>query len=247
MRQAALLVLLGCIAAAASGCGSDGPVISYQGYDGTAIVSRDGRTITVGGFGSCGSVDKAVARESAHKVALFVRTSTPRGIVPLCPNIVASLITAQQIRLRAPLGSRKLVDGRTARATPRISAELVLRPARLPREYHLAKLIPPKDEVLAQSADRAEWTQYYLPAHKASWLEIIQTAGKLPRSEMPPGGTHPIRVRGYPGHASRNVITWREDGLTDYIWMFGAQSPQGVQQLVTTHQLNAIAESAPGT
>jgi hypothetical protein len=47
------------------------------------------------------------------------------------------------------------------------------------------------------------------------------------------------------GYAGRNVITWREDGLTDYILMIGDQSPQNMPQLLTTRQLIAIADSAP--
>ena len=105
-----------------------------------------------------------------------------------------------------------------------------------------------RDRDRARTAGRpgpAECTQYYQPPNKANVLEIIQTAGKLSRSETPPGGGHPIRVRGHTGHASRNVITWREDGLTDYILMIGDQSPQDLPQLLTTQQLIAIAESAP--
>src|SRR5262249_23860106 len=57
----------------------------------------------------------------------------------------------------------------------------------------------------------AEYTQYYQPPNKTNVLEIIQTADKLSQSETPPNGGHPIRIRGHTGHASRNVITWRED------------------------------------
>ncbi|SRR6266567_468424 len=137
MRQVAALAVLGCIAAPSSGCGAvggtRGQVVSYQRYGGTAIVSTDGRPITVGQFGaSCPAKVKAVARESATRVALFLRFSTPRN-PPSCMPGAASIIPSQTIRLRAPLGSRKLVDGRNGRATAWISARLVLRPARLPR------------------------------------------------------------------------------------------------------------------
>jgi hypothetical protein len=43
------------------------------------------------------------------------------------------------------------------------------------------------------------------------------------------GGTL-IRVRGHPGHAS-NLITWREDGLTDYI-LIGEQNPRGAREIL---------------
>jgi hypothetical protein len=253
MRQLRIVTIAGCLAAVAGGCAvigcAGGQVVSYQGYGGTAIVSTDGRTITVGEFGasSCGATVKAVARESATRVALFLRFSTPRKTPTFCMHVgvAAGVITSQKIRLRAPLGSRKLVDGRTGRATAWISARLVLRPTRLPPGYRLAKLIPAADHAPAQSPGPPGCTQIYQSPKKDSWLEIIQTAGKLPRSETPPGGGHPIRVRGHPGHASRNVITWREDGLTDYIRMIGAQIPQDLPQLLTTQQLIAIAESAP--
>ena len=53
MRQVAALAVLACTAALSSGCGviggTGGQVVSYQGYGGTAIVSMDGRTITVVG------------------------------------------------------------------------------------------------------------------------------------------------------------------------------------------------------
>jgi hypothetical protein len=247
MRQVAAWAAFGCIAALSSGCGNGGCVVSYQRYGGTAIVSTDGRTITVGEFGSggCGATVKAVARESATRVALFLR-STPLN-PPACPNAAESLITSQKIRLRAPLGSRKLVDGRTGTATPWISARLVLRPTRLPRGYRPAGLIPAANLAWAQSPGPAGCTQYYQSPNKPNEvLEIIQTTGRLPRSEIPPGGRRPIRVRGHPGHASRNVITWREDGLTDYILMRGNLSPQDSPQLLTTQQLIAIADSALG-
>jgi hypothetical protein len=160
-------------------------------------------------------------------------------------GVAPSRIASQKIRLRAPLGSRRLVDGRTGRATAWISARLVLRPTHLPRGYRLADLIPAAYLVPAQSPGPAGCTQFYRSPNKARWLEIIQTAGKLPRSETPPGGGAPIRVRGHPGHASRNVITWRENGLTDYILTIGMQVPQDSPQLLTTRQLIAIAESAP--
>jgi hypothetical protein len=184
-----------------------------------------------------------VARESVHRVALFLRSTSIDP--PACPNAAESLITSQQIKLRAPLGSRKLVDGRTGRATPWISARLVLRPTRLPPGYRSSGLIPAANLVRAQSPMPAGCTQYYRSPNKAVWLVIIQTTGKLRRSETFLANGHPIRVRGHPGHAGRNVINWREHGLTDYILLIGDQSPQDMPQLVTTRQLIAIADSAP--
>jgi len=246
MRQAAALAALGCIAALSSGCGV---VVSYQGYGGTAIVSTDGRTITVGQFGasSCGATVKAVARESATRVALFLRFSTPRKTPSFCMhvNVAASIITSQQIRLRAPVGGRKLVDGRTGRATAWISARLVLRPTI--HGYGLFELTPAVYLARAQGPGQAGCTQIYKSPNSGNQLEIIQTAGPLRLPGLPRTGGTRIQVRGHPGHAhhaaNRNVIRWREHGLTDYI-IFGVQNPQE-SQLLTTQQLIAIAESAP--
>jgi hypothetical protein len=190
MRRAAALAVVGCIAALSSACGNGGYVVSYQGYGGTAIVSADGRTITVGEFGasSCGGTVKAVARESANRVALLLRFSTPRKTPSFCTDVGVALgvITSQQIRLRAPLGSRKLVEGRTGRATAWISARLVLRPTILPPGYRPAGLIPAADLARGQSPGPAGCTQYYRSPNKIAWLVIIQTAGKLRRSQDSP-------------------------------------------------------------
>jgi len=245
MRQVAALAVLGCIAAISSGCGGAGDqVVSYQGYGGTAIVSADGRTITVGQFGaSCPAKVKAVARESDTRVALFLQFSTPRN-PPSCMNAAAAIIPTQKVRLRAPLGSRELVDGRTGRATAWITARLILRPAHLPTGYRLAELIPAVDLSRAQSPGPAGCTQFYGSPNKASELEIIQTAGTLRQPGIARAGGTAIRVRGHPGHATRNMITWREHGLTDYI-LIGVQNPQDSPQLLSTQQLIAVADSAP--
>jgi hypothetical protein len=52
MRSVALVAVAGCLAAVSAGCavadrGAGAPLVSYQGYGGTAIVSADGRTVTV--------------------------------------------------------------------------------------------------------------------------------------------------------------------------------------------------------
>ena len=127
------------------GSGPGGQVVSNQGYGGTAIVSTDGRTVTVGQFGtSCPTKVTAVARETATRVALFLQFLTPDNPPP-CPQAAASRVPSQQIRLRALLGSRKLVDGATGKATAWISARLVLRPTVLPAGYRLTDLIPAVD------------------------------------------------------------------------------------------------------
>src|SRR5262249_54526664 len=162
--------------------------------------STDGRTITVGEFGAggCGATVKAVARESATRVALFLRFSTPRQTPSFRMHVGVALpvITSQKTRVGAPLGTRKLGDGPAGNSTAWISARVILRPMHLPCGYRLTDLIPAAYLVPAQSPGSAGCTQYYPSPNKARWLTIMQTAGKLPRSETPLGGGAPIRVRG---------------------------------------------------
>lgn len=242
MRRAAVMTSMGFLAAVA-GCSGAGSQVSYQGYGGTAIVSTDGRTVTVGQFGtSCPAKVMAVARESATRVALVLQLLTPDNPPPCLPS-AAPIVPSQAIRLHAPLGSRKLVDGATGRATAWISARLVLRPAALPAGYRLTELIPAADISRAQSPGPRGCKQFYRSQRDANELEIVQSAGSVQIPGAGSGGWTRIRVRGYAGRASRNLITWRENGLTDYV-LIGEQSPGGAQVL-STRQLIAIADSAP--
>ncbi len=67
-------------------------------------------------------------------------------------------ISSQKVRLRAPLGTRQLVDGKTGRKTKWLSARLILRPAHLPDRYRLTDLIPAVDLARAKAPAR-----YYSP------------------------------------------------------------------------------------
>ena len=69
---------------------------------------------------------------------------------------------------------------------------------------------------------------------------IEQSAGRLQVLGPGPAGWTAIRVRGLPGRATRNLITWRENGLTDLIMVASPQWPQ----VLTTTQLVAMADSA---
>jgi hypothetical protein len=96
-------------------------VVSYQGYAGTAIVSADGRTVTVGPFvPSCSGSTTAVATQTVTRVRLWLRDTGP-STHGVCSAAMA-LVSSQPIRLEAPLGTRRLVDGANGRATPWISA-----------------------------------------------------------------------------------------------------------------------------
>jgi hypothetical protein len=243
MRLVAAMAIAGGLAAVCAGWpvpGGSGSV-SRQGYSGGAIVSADGRTLTVGPYGlSCPATVTVVARESTGRVALFVQYLTPDN-PPACPpgSGTAALRSEQTVRLRAPLGRRRLVDGATGSPTPWISARFVLRPTALPPGYRLLELRP---WLNLTGTSRPACAQSYQAPDDPDVLEIIQTAGSGPILGGA-GGWTKIRVRGHPGQASRNLITWRENGLMDYV-LIGEQDPAG-PQVLSTRQLVAIADSAP--
>jgi hypothetical protein len=151
---------------------------------------------------------------------------------------------AYSIRLRTPLGNRTLVDGATGRATAWISARLVLRPVALPDGFRLDQLFAAPD-LFSQRPRPAGCLQSYTPNKNVyGELAIVQSAGpvKLPFVLPGPGGWISIMVRGHRGRAAPNVITWPENGLTDYVAVYSL--PSGMT-LLSTQQLIAIADSAP--
>jgi hypothetical protein len=239
----AVLAALVCIAAACAGCGvfSSGQSLSFRGYGGTAVVSIDGRTVTVGPYlNACPAKISVVARESGTRVALLLRYVTPDN-PPNCGQVAVGL-GSQSVRLHAPLGSRKLVDGRSGRELEWISARRVLRPKAVP-ELRLSQLIPAAYFSSPQRPGPAGCAQFYSRRSNRFYLFIVQSAGGFQAPLPKPGkvGWTSIRVRGHRGRAERNLITWREDGLDNY--MLAGQGPQG-PQLLSTQQLIAIADSS---
>src|SRR5438552_12572573 len=107
------LLVAACSGCASVGSGPHGGQVAYRGYGGTAIVSADGRTITVGPYlGDCPAKVTPAARESATGVALYLEYATPPN-PPSCAHAMAAIVDARDIRLREPLGNRKLTDGVT--------------------------------------------------------------------------------------------------------------------------------------
>lgn len=196
--------------------------------------------LIVGPYGlSCPATVTVVAQESTRRVALFVQYLTPDNPPPCPPDSRTSALKSEQsIRLRAPLGRRRLVDGATGSPTAWISARLVLRPTALPPGYRLRELRP---RINLTQSSRPSCAQFYQAQNDPNIVEIGQSGGSLQLPGPGRGGWTPIQVRGHRGRASRNLIIWRENGLIDYITNYGPSN----RQLLTARQLVAIADSAP--
>jgi hypothetical protein len=186
----------------------------------------------------CFGTTKAVARETATHVELWLRDIVParHGVC----NMMMAIVDSQAIRLKAPLGNRTLVDGATGQAVAWISARLVLRPTIIPAGYRLRDLAPVVDFSHPESSGPAGCTQDYAAPSGENMLVIEQSAGRLLVPGPGPAGWTAIRVHGMPGRATRNLITWRENGLTDLIMVASPQWPQ----MLTTTQLVAMADNA---
>lgn len=257
-RRLAGCVLAGTLLGAVAACGQvaaphsgghggsghptiNGQVVTLTGYHGAAVVSADGRTITIGGFpGPCFGTVQASARESAHQVKLFLRYVAPKqhGVC----NEAVVLVLTRSVRLHAPLGHRELVDGKTGRPVAVFDGRLTLRPSALPAGLKFRYLSPVAlaGGALLGASEQAGCSQFY-SSHKAT-LTIVQTSGHL---SLPPGGRGrpvKIKVRGQAGEASAGAITWQEHGLSMLITdtSIGSGKPA-----LTVKQLIAIADSAP--
>jgi len=259
-RRLAPCLLAAVLAAAAAGCtGGAQPGVArggtfLTGYPGTAVVSADGRTVTVGPYPPdiCPAAITAVARESKTRVALYLEQVTPPD-PPSCGLVQGAEgapVWAYNLRLSEPLGNRKLVNGATGRAVAWISSRLVLRPAALRAGYHQGVFEPTGDTpgTYVTYGGAAGAIQYFNETGGPNDLVIVQSAGKvdLPNQgpEPPPGPWVPVVVRGQAGRGNHNMITWRENGLTDYIVNLPNTDPSS-PRVLTMRQLIAVADSAP--
>ncbi|HEX6523840.1 MAG TPA: hypothetical protein VF070_28140 [Streptosporangiaceae bacterium] len=224
---------------------------SFQGYNETAVVSADGKTITVGPYPastSCAAI-MPVARESKTQVALFLKRVSPwhghgcEGGATAPGHMAVAPVFAANIRLRDPLGNRKLVNGTTGQGIAWVSARVVLRLTGT--SYRLRSIVPTGRMSGAQGI-AAGATQYYVRSDGSNGLAIVQSAGNAKVPGPAPGGWVPIVVRGHSGRATRNLVTWRENGLTDYLAVEYAVETANMDypQVLTTKQLIAIADTA---
>jgi hypothetical protein len=153
---------------------------------------------------------------------------------------MAALVEERNVRLSRPLGRRKLVDGATGQPTAWISARFVLRLTALPAGYRLTDLSPATEGAMPQNLGPPGASEIFRPPHAEPELDIEQSAGIIVGLGPGPGGWSPVEVRGHPGQATRNLITWQEHGLYDSIEIGGTDKPQ----ILGTKQLIAIADAA---
>ncbi|HEX2085706.1 MAG TPA: PASTA domain-containing protein [Solirubrobacteraceae bacterium] len=91
---------------------SDG--VRAEPWDEARVASADGKTVAVrwtGGIPRCFTFAGLVAQERRRTVRLTLRTGRPKGRDPNAGCIFLGLVQTAVVRLREPLGSRRLIDG----------------------------------------------------------------------------------------------------------------------------------------
>lgn len=233
--------VLGLAAGCGQAAGAPGPgggQVAYSvRYDGPALVSADGRTITVGGFSApCFGTVRPVAVETAQRVEVWLRyvASRRHGVC----NKDLAIILAREVRLPAPVGHRELVSGASGHPLPVFGAQNALRPA-VPPGYKLQYVSPVVSGFAPGSPAQAGCTQFYLSS--TAVLTIVQAQRRLVLPLASGQRAVAIEVRGHRGQATVNAITWREHGRYVLITV----SPNGPPRpVMSTRQLIALADSA---
>ena len=198
---------------------------------GSILVSADQRTLTASAGGcSTGTLN---VQESPNAVVLKVHLAPAFMIGPGA----CAIENFPSARLRAPLGSRQLIDGVTGARLPSFRGKSILRPAFLPSGFvhrYDAAFIG-SDTVAGASAGCTQVFTQGDSYDEAIW--ISQIAGGHWRT--PAGITAaPIVVRGQPGLAVSGEIEWTQHGQ-----LFTIQSVTYAYATLGKSQLIAIANS----
>jgi hypothetical protein len=218
--------------------GSD--VITYDSVEGGALVSVDGRTISVTGDGVlCDQVISLDAIETDLTVAIELRNAQPRK--PECAGVTTYAL--YRVRLALPLGRRRLIDGVTGKPVPYLDVTAVRRPAYVPPGYVFrydepgTRAFPLYPYPAPTRHGRVSYSEVF-SARANDWLVITrQPAGPVrwPASFR----VRAVTVRGHRATAAAGAVTWTQDG-----WRFTVNG-DGVPPL-PLGELLAIANSIPG-
>jgi hypothetical protein len=206
-------------------------VVGHYISPGPILVSADQRTLAGSVGGSCTSGSLEVEETD--------RTVTVRlhqwPIVMMAPGLCA--IESFTATLKAPLGSRKLIDGVTHAELPSFNGGGILRPTHLPEGFvHRYDTASFPSETIASTS--AGCVQVYTEGDsydEAIWIE--QDIGGV---WQPPTGVNStaIVVHGHPGTALAGQIDWSENGQ-----LFMIRSMTYAYATLSTAELVAIGDS----
>lgn len=189
-------------------------VITYDSVEGGALVSADGRTISVTGDGVlCDQVISLEAIETELTVTIDLRNAQPRK--PECAGMTGYAL--YRVRLGLPLGRRRLIDGVTGKPVPYLDVNAVRRPAYVPPGYVFrydepgTRAFPLYPYPAPTSHGRVSYSEVF-SASDNNWLVITQQpAGPVrwPASFR----VRAVTVCGHRAMAAAGVVTWTQESL----------------------------------
>jgi len=202
----ALIALTAGIAVGTAGADvASSTIAGSDNSPGPILISADQRTLagTVGG--SCSSGYLKVA-ETTRTVTVVLHRSPNFMIAP-----GACAIETFVARLKAPLGTRRLVDGVTHAALPSFDGSGILRPAYLPtgfiHRYDTATF--PDEDITGVAAGCVQVYSQDSGYDESIWITQRDAAAW----SAPDGVTvQPVTVRGQSGLAIPGEIEWTEHG-----------------------------------
>jgi hypothetical protein len=193
---------------------SSSEVITYDGIEGGALVSPDGRTISVSAEGVCEQVITLDATETQEAVVIRLRYARPRNVQ--CGGV--GIYAVFRARLVLPLGRRRLIDGVTGRLVPHLDFEAIRRPGYVPPGYTFrydqpgTGASPEFPFPMVTSHGRMTATEVFGTSDDR-WLFITQQPVVPVR--WPAGlKARAVTVHGHRATAAAGrLLTWNQDGL----------------------------------
>jgi hypothetical protein len=196
---------------------------------GSALVSSDGRTVSVIAGALCDDTVNITAAEQPARVVVTLHDTHPR--TPRCSGMPGFAV--YHVHLSQPLGRRRLLDGVTGDRIPFFDLADAIRPMYVPPGYVFSYDAPDADELLSYAyppiVKTAVCSQLY---QRGDDLLVVTQGGSLLPPRVKP---RRIRVNGHLALEFPGAITWIAHGQR---FTISAQD-------LPAAQLIAVADSMP--
>lgn len=206
-----------------------GAVTTDASVSGGALLSADGRTISVTAGGLCDDTITLTSDEQSSSVAITLHYTHPR--TPTCSGMPGFAVF--HVHLSQPLGRRRLLDGVSADRIPLFDLAGIVRPGYIPSGFVFSYDAPDAAELLSYEYPliprAAVCSQLYQDGND---LLVVTEGGTMLPSRVKP---RRIVVNGHPALEFPGAITWTAHG----------QRLTVSAQDLPSAQLIAVADSLP--
>jgi hypothetical protein len=184
-----VLILAACGAVTASlgrNCFGFCGTVSRVSVLGPLLVSRDERTISIAGPGPCTGSVSLSAVERPDRV-IVKATWTGPAHPPTCTGAMG--MSSWSTRLRAPVGTRSVIDAATGRPAVWIGGPNLLDPGYIPAGFTLDQLSTMSPPLIDRSTDAPCYTREYLAGTMPHYRELF--IGECPGTFVTTRSTDP--------------------------------------------------------